>query len=875
METLIGRSLGRYDITEQIGEGGMGIVYRAHDTRLDRDVAIKVLNEAAVANSTRIERFKREARAVARLSHPNIMEIHDFGADGIVIFAVMELLEGVDLRQHMDRGRISVREAMKIAGQVAEGLEAAHSEGVVHRDIKPENLFLNHDGRLKILDFGLAHLRDPLETESSKSKITLSLTEAGTILGTPRYMSPEQVRGQELGCSSDIFSLGCVTYEMVTGKHPFLRKTKADTMSAILHEDPEPMGDRRPSVSPALDGIVLRCLEKRPRDRFHSAHDLGCALHAIGDTRTWSGRAIKRRALVTTRHLVAAAVGAIVMIAAIFGVGHLRRSAAPPATLPEMLHLGVVPFTVVGKTTEDRSMADGLAVNIARRISRLEPRLGGRLWVVEPERVFSNTLNTCPSIREMFNVSVCLGGTYERRGDILSLTLEISNAVSGTLIGSEVIESPLSNVKAFQIEPTMAAARLLSLGPYDVVARLLGGEQTNWPTAFVSTLSGIGLLISGAEPETTITAISLLEEAIEADPMYVEAWTALVESCRRRFNETGDRSWLDRGFDAAGEAIKLRPDAATYRALSALHAANKDRTAEIEALENAVRIEPSDGESYRKLAKAFQKADRFDEAVSALHRAINLRAGYWPYHHDLALLYYSRGKYDAAANHWRRVTQCAPLYDGGYANLGMANHYLENTEAAQANFERAIELNPDTNENSYLNLGTLYFEDARFGDAAANFLKALELNDGFYVTWGNLGFSLAFSLQPERATGAFMRAVELGEIELKSRPDDPELLCDLAGYHASLENHDRSRDCLEKAISLGPTDPLVLAAIGETYEGLGDRDQALEWIERAFSAGARPAPFDNRPTLRGLIADPRYQALKTGANQRAESDEEL
>ncbi len=871
MDTLIGRSLGRYDITEQIGEGGMGIVYRAHDTRLDRDVAIKVLNEAAVTNTTRIERFKREARAVARLSHPNIMEIHDFGAQDNVIFAVMELLEGIDLRQHMNQGRIAVRDAMKIARQVAEGLEAAHSEGVVHRDIKPENLFLNSDGRLKILDFGLAHLRTPLGAHASDIR-TMSLTDAGTVLGTPRYMSPEQVRGQEINCSSDIFSLGCVTYEMVTGKHPFLRKTKADTMSAILHDEPEPMGNLRPSVSPPLDQLVLRCLEKRPRDRFHSAHDLGCALQAIGDTRTWSGRVIKRRALVTTRHLVAAAVGAVVMIAAMLGVGQLRRPDVPPPTLPEKLHLGVVPFSVVGNEEENRPIADGLATTIARGISQLEPQSGGRLWVVEPERIFTKTLKTCQSIRDLFNVSVCLGGSFERRGDVLSLTLEITDAASGALIGKEVIENSFSNVEVFQTKPILATAQMLSLDLQDVVQRLLDPVPTKIPLAFVSTVRGTGLLVSSADPDTTDAAIGFLEEAIAADPMYVEAWTALADGFRRRFRETGDRSWLNRGFEAAGEAIKMRPSAAAYRALSALHAANKDWTAEIAALEAAIRLEPTGAESYRRLAKALQKADRFDEAVSALHRAINLRPGYWVYHNDLALLYYSRGKYDAAANHWRRVTECAPLYDGGYANLGMANFYLDNTEAAYANFERASELNPDTNSNSYLNLGTLYFEHARFADAAAMFEKALELNDAFYVTWGNLGFSLVYSLQPERAKEALRQAARLGEIELQNRPDDPELLCDLAGYHAELDNKDRSRDCLKKAIDLGPTDPLVLATIGETYEDLGDRDQALVWIEHAFNAGMQPARFDNRPGLGRLMADPRYQALKTGANPRIEFD---
>ncbi len=870
MEALIGRSLGRYAITEKIGEGGMGIVYRAHDTRLDRNVAIKVLNEAAVTNPTRVERFKREARAVARLSHPNIMEIHDFGTEGNVTFAVMELLEGVDLRQHMDQGRIAVREAMKIARQVAEGLEAAHSEGVVHRDIKPENLFLNNDGRLKILDFGLAHLRAPLGADASDIR-TLSLTDAGTVLGTPRYMSPEQIRGQEINCSSDIFSLGCVTYEMVTGKHPFLRKTKADTMSAILHEEPEPMVNLRPSVSPALDDIVLRCLEKRPQDRFHSTHDLGYAVQAVGDTRSWSGRIVKRRALLTARHLIAAAVGAIIVIAAILGVGQWRRSAVPPAALPEMLHLGIVPFSVVGNDEKNRPVADGLAATIARGIIRLEPQSGGRLWVVEPERTLSNPLKTCQSIRKRFNVSVCLGGSFERRGDVLTLTLEITDAASGALIGREVIEDSFSNVTVFQTEPILATARLLSVGQQDEVARLLVGVQTRVTAAFTATLNGRGLLISKTGSEATTAAIGFLEKAVEEDPLYVEAWTTVAEGFRRRFRETGDTIWFGQGINAVGEAIRLRPTAAAYRGLAALHAANKDSTAEVEALEAAIPIEPACADSYRRLAKALQKAGRFDEAVNALHRAINLRPGYWVYHNDLANLHYSQGNYDAAAINWRRVTECAPLYDGGYANLGIIDFIFDKSKSAEAHFERAIDLNPESNENIYLNLGSLYFDDARFADAAVMFEKALEINDAAYYAWGNLGFSLADGLQPKKAKEALKRAVDLGEKELLHRPDDPELLSDLGGYHAELGNRNQGRDYLERAINLKPTNPQVLATIGETYEDLGDRDQALEWIEHAFNAGAQPARFDNRPGLGRLMADPRYQALKTGTNQRTES----
>lgn len=872
MDTLIGRSLDRYAITGQIGEGGMGIVYRAHDTRLDRDVAIKVLNETAVTNTTRIERFKREARAVARLSHPNIMEIHDFGSEGEVIFAVMELLEGIDLRQRMETGRIGVRESINIARQVAEGLEAAHSEGIIHRDIKPENLFLTSSGRVKILDFGLAHLRGPLENDVPKSQTTLSLTDAGTVLGTPRYMSPEQVRGREIGGSSDLFSLGCITYEMVTGKHPFLRETKADTMAAILHKDPEPIITVRPTVSPALDEIVLRCLEKKSRDRFHSAHDLGCALQAISDSRSWSGRAIKRRALMTARHFVAASVGAILMITAILGVGHFRRPARPAVSLPDTLHLGVVPFSVVGDQKDDRAVANGLAAHIADGIVRLEPESGGRLWVVPPEQTFKSTLADCPSIRRRFNITVCLGGTYERRGDDLSLTLEITDAASGELIATALVEDSLSNVDVFQSEPILATATLLSLDSPGKATKKIAGTPTDFPLAFTSTLHGSGLLIADPEPDQVIAAVASLEEAVETDPLYVEAWIALGNGYRHQWLETGDESRLERGFRAIDRAIELRPTAEAWSRLSMLHAANKNPGAEIEALEEATRLDPSMADSYRRLAQALESKGKFDRAVASLHRAINLRPGYWVYHHELAAIYNSHGDYDAAAIHWRRVTECAPLYDGGYSNLGIAEFLLGDAVSSRVSFERAIELNPDSNENSYLNLGTVYFDEARFADAAAMFEKAVELNDSAYYTWGNLGFSLVYSLQPDRAAAAFRRGVDLAEGELKNRPDDPELLSDLAGYYAELDNDDRARAFLHRAIDLGPSDPAVLATIGETFEDLGDRDMALEWIARAFSSGAASNRFDNRPTLNRLIADPRFQALKTGTDSRVTSD---
>jgi serine/threonine protein kinase len=240
MRDLVGRTLGHYRILSEIGQGGMGVVYRAHDERLDRDVAVKVLPEEVAGDPDRLARFEREARAVARLDHPSLLAIHDFCHDDALTYAVTELLEGGTLRDRLHPGAIGWEKAAEIAAAVAEGLAAAHGKGVVHRDLKPENIFLTSDGRVKILDFGLARLAPPVDAEAETAIPTPAATAAGTVLGTVGYMSPEQVRGEGVDARSDIFSLGCVLYEMLGGRRAFRGDSAAGTLAAVLRDDPAP-----------------------------------------------------------------------------------------------------------------------------------------------------------------------------------------------------------------------------------------------------------------------------------------------------------------------------------------------------------------------------------------------------------------------------------------------------------------------------------------------------------------------------------------------------------------------------------------------------------------------------------------------------------
>jgi serine/threonine protein kinase len=279
MTLATGARLGPYEIRGPLGAGGMGEVHRAHDPRLHRDVAIKVLPPAFASDADRLSRFEQEARAVAALNHPNILAIYDVGSDQGRPFLVTELLEGETLRSRLSRDPIPLRHAIELAVQIALGLAAAHEKGIVHRDLKPENLFVAKDRRAKILDFGLAKLVGP--GGPGESTIAAGPTVSGTVLGTVGYMAPEQVRGEPADHRSDLFALGAVLHEMLTGKRAFEAPTAAETLTAILRSDPEPIGSSGRDIPPALERIALRCLEKDPRQRYQSAHDLAFQLESV------------------------------------------------------------------------------------------------------------------------------------------------------------------------------------------------------------------------------------------------------------------------------------------------------------------------------------------------------------------------------------------------------------------------------------------------------------------------------------------------------------------------------------------------------------------------------------------------------------------
>jgi len=853
MSSLIGRTLGRYQILDVLGEGGMGVVYRALDTKLERQVAVKVLREAATSDARKIERFEREARAVARLSHPHILAIYDFGHEDGVNFAVMELLQGQNLRNRLREGRIPIQQIVRITREAAAGLGAAHAQGVIHRDIKPENIFLTAGG-VKLLDFGVAHLRQTAPHAQDATEVTDALTETGTVVGTLSYMSPEQIRGAEVHAQGDIFSLGCVVYEMVAGRQPFRGETPADSVAAILQADPEPLAELRPDVPAALDQVVTRCLAKKQEDRFESARDVAFALEAISESEVApprapvSPRSSRRRTL-----WIAAAVLLLAIAGAAVGI---RLHRAEAVSLPEQMRLAVFQLESSTDDSIERQLAVGLTETVAAGLGLLEEQTHGRLWLVPEDLLDGEALDRPRVAHREFNTNLGIEGRLQVREKEWELSLDLVDGASGRLLRSTTITDDPGNLSAFQKEPVLRLAELLQIEPSQQTLARLAADSTTMAGAFEPYVRGLGLLTGGADELDA--AIDLLRQAVAADPLYAPAREALAEACRRKFLETRDASWIEDGIDVIEPVLARAPEASTYRILASLNEAAGRTEERLAALQQAAELTPANAQASFDLGLAYLSVGRNDDARRALQRAINLRPGFWLGHSWLAYSYYLDGEYDAAANEFRQAIACAPENPKVYNNLGGVLYGLGRVDEARELFEKSIEVEPVNNYLAYSNLGTINFYAARYADAAAMYTRALEHDASDYVIWGHLGFARAYGADPQGAEGAFRRAISIGENGLEEDTADAELLSDLASYHAMIGERERSLELQQAAIARGPDSPSVMVTIGETFEVLGDREQALAWLGRALQAGMEPSELEDRPALRALVAEKAY-----------------
>jgi serine/threonine-protein kinase len=755
------RRLGPYEIVAPLGAGGMGEVYRARDTRLGREVAVKVLPQACANNPDRLARFEREARAVAALSHPNILAIHDYGTDEDVAYAVMELLEGKTLRGRLAQGPLPWREAMEVGAAIADGLAAAHAKGIVHRDLKPENLFLTTDARVKILDFGLARMAAPPSGQSQTAHYDPVETQAGAVMGTVGYMSPEQVRGQPADATSDLFSFGCVLYEMVTGQRAFQRETAAETMTAILHDEPPSMTHSGEPLPPEIGRIIQQCLAKTPSLRMQSAHELAVALRATASVPALQYsptpfRFTLRPIYVVVTALLIAGVGAAAYH--LLAMKGSRPEASQPAKQASAIRsVAILPFLNVSNDSKTEHLSEGIPDTVIHRLSglRLPNFKVQSLLAVARYKARQPDLD---DVRRELGVGAVVTGRVQQRGDRLVISVALTDVRDGTEIWGDEYDEKLDAVLTLQDKIAKDVARHLRLQLTGDEERRLAKRDTDNPEAYQLYLKGRYFWNKRAR-EGLEKAIEYFGKAIDADPTYALAYAGLADAYAVFPDNTDTRpsDSFPKAKAAATKALEIDKQLAEAHATLAL-------------LATVGEWNWSDGES------------RFQRAIELDPNCATARKWYGQY-------LTAMGRFDEARVQYQRALELDPLSLIINVTVGYGEFYARRYDAAIAQYRKTLEMDADF-WVAHIFLGQAFIEKQMYDEALAEFEAVRQFAPGHLHPLSLTG--RAYGLMGRRAEAQKV----IDEFLALERYVPP---CRVAVVYASLGDNSQALDWLERA----------------------------------------------------------------------------
>ena len=855
---MIGRTVSHYQIIEQLGGGGMGLVYKARDTRLDRDVALKFLPKEWSHEPLLRERFSREARAASALDHPNICTVYDIGeTDDGQFFIAMAYCTGPTLKQRIHEGPLPVKQAVDLAIQIASALESAHEAGIVHRDIKPANILLTDRDQAKVVDFGLAKLAGEA-----------AVTREGSVIGTPAYMSPEQASGDEVDGRGDLWALGAVLYEMLTGRRAFSADHERAILYAIMSSDPTPITTLRPDLPPELQRIVRRLLKRDPNERYQTAGEL------LGDLRRFAGDPtpteivtqsmpsmprFRPRQFVRHRLLPAAvAVLAVVLVAMLW----------PTITRPSTRHVLVLPFACHAENDEEKLLCEGLLETVTARLADVR-RFSTSLSVVPSSEVRGQNIVTAGEARRVFGVDLVIDGAVQWDGSNLRIPLQLVDAERLRQLRSRLLTvKPPSNF-VLQDQVVAAVFEMLDLEFDSEAERSLTVGGTSNAEAAQLFLEARGTVDDRATPAQLTRAMDLYRQAVELDPTYADALVQLANACHRQYQLAVDPIWLEHGLSYAHRAVDLGPDLpGAHLAAGRCELARHAYPEAIDRLQRTIELDPLNLKAYTSLALAYEELGETEQAQETIDRAIRTRPEDWVTHFDIGrFFYYERHDPGRAIPYFRRVVELLPDSSIGYSALGGCLFYTGETAEARTNLERAVKIG--SRYDAFANLATLEFYEGRYADAAELYAQALEKDDSKYETWSYYGEALRFSgADPDRTRAAYQRAAELAEPRLQANPDDQGLLTHIASLQVNLGNERRARDLVARALSADVEDPNVMFTLAVIFEDLGDREDALQWVERCVGAGFPLQVIEEYPGFVGLLDGPGFQDLKTAPAAR-------
>lgn len=875
----------RYHIEALLGQGGMGRVYKAHDKELDRTVAIKVVRPGAMEETDALGRFKQELVLASKISHKNILRIHDLGEVHGMKFITMAYVEGQDLYQIMkDNPRMPLERVLKFATQLAGALASAHTENVVHRDLKPQNILVDKSDQIYVSDFGLA---------KSFAEGAIGMTQTGAFLGTPRYMSPEQVEGKPTDGRSDLYAYGLILYEMVTGDVPFTGDSALKVMYQRIQERPKNPRSINPEVPNWLDRVIMRCLEKDPNDRYQNAYDILADLQGAQATGSVSRSRISSRGGASIQiqipqfasrrwiWIVCGVVALLVLALAIPQVRHIvlgwrgQGNAASVSGVPRLSSFGakgtsivpgvppvsngrfvaVLPLQILG----DSSQLDYVAKGV-------EEALSTKLFQLKDVRVTSNEATDqvdqkqpLPKIARALGANLLVQGVLQAAGDKMRITMNLEDIADGKRLWSAEFDGVVGDLFTLEDQIYNQLVSALDLNPTNDELAAAAARPTDNIGAYDLYLRGRNSL-RGHDEKSYQSALDFFDQARKLDSKFALAYAGIADASLRINSIKKDSLWTEKALAAAQQAQQLNDRLPEVHAtLGSVYRATGKYAEAIAELNRALTLAPTSDEFYRRLGNVYLDTGDIAHALDAFQKAVKLNPYYWENYNSLGKGYFHQGDYPKALAAFQQVTVLEPDIDIGYENVGNIYVLQSKYQESIPYFQKALQIRP--NFSTYSNLGTSYVFLKQYSNAADMFEKAVALNPNDTMMTLNLADAYRGLGQRDKARATYQRAVTVGFKELQTNPQDADVKAEMALAYAKLGNAAEARNFIREARGIDKNNVSYIYYEALIDAQLGKSADALKQLREAFEKHYPAELAVGDEDLKSLDGNPQFTSL--------------